>query len=273
MRVVIPAFRAGESLPACVAALHASTRRDDLQIIIVDDGQNVCLERLLENFPDIRVVDQGPSGHPGIARNRGAEGIDPDDIIVFVDADVELENDAIEHLVAPIESGEADATFGCLSTNVEGMSFAQMYKQLYLSHIYSRYSGRLENYFWTAISAVKASTFAELGGFKRCAPGTLNEDTELGISLTRAGRRVVAVPEARGRHLKPYTLRGLVQNDFAKGCSSVSLFLGRSGVKLSDNLHASKSDMRAVFMAGVVLISSPVVARVRQINGVSGIFG
>jgi hypothetical protein len=128
------------------------------------------------------------------------------------------------------------------------MGFAQAYKQLYLSHVYSRRTGYIRNHFWTALGAIRASTFKAVGGFAPRFKGACDEDTELGQKITRSGGRILAVPQARARNLKPYSLAGLVRNDLRKGMSTIRMFLGKD-VALTDNRHASRRDILAVFFA------------------------
>lgn len=247
MRVVVPAFRATSTLPACLKAITASVGIEDYQIFVVDDGENGDLETLLAPYP-VTIIRTGGSGSAAIARNRGAEGA-TDDILVFIDADVEVEPDAIRRIIAPIRADLAEATVGNYSSEISGMRFAQGYKQLYLSRVYSRHSSFIRNHFWSALAAVRSAVFFRLGGFEARFRGACNEDTELGQRLTQAGSRILAVPEAKARNLKPYDLCSLVRNDLRKGISTVELFLGKA-VSLTDNRHSSARDIAAVGLSG-----------------------
>jgi hypothetical protein len=257
MRIVIPAFRAADTLPRCVRAIVRTSPPDNREIVVVDDGGNGDIESLLAGLP-VSLIHTGGTGSAAIARNTGALDYGGD-VLVFIDADVEVAEDAIGQLVAPIASGAADATVGNYGTDISGMSFAQAYKQLYLSRIYSRRAGYIRNHFWTALGAMRASTFKALRGFAPRFKGACDEDTELGQRLTESGGRILAVPQARARKLKPYSLAGLVRNDLRKGMSTIRLFLG-DNVALTDNRHASRRDILAVFFAGacaVLLTTSP----------------
>jgi cellulose synthase/poly-beta-1,6-N-acetylglucosamine synthase-like glycosyltransferase len=202
----------------------------------------------------VRLVHTGGSDSAAIARTTGALDYGGD-ILVFVDADVEVAADAIAELVAPIASGAADATVGNYNTDISGMGFAQAYKHLYLSHVYSRRAGYIRNHFWTALGAIRASTFKASGGFSPRFKGACDEDTEIGQRITRNGGSILAVPQARARNLKRYSLAGLVRNDLRKGLSTTRLFLGEN-VALTDNRHASRRDILAVFFAGLFALLS-----------------
>jgi len=232
-----------------VKAVLASTCRNELEVVVVDDETDGTLTEFLAAFR-VRVVNSGGTGSAARARNCGAAGFDGS-VLVFVDADVEVEASAIERLVAPLLTGQADATVGNYSDNTAGLGFAQSYKQLYIHTVYSRRHGYIENQFWTALGAIRRSVFADLGGFCTSFRSALGEDTELGQRLTDAGRRVLCQPEARGRHLKEFTVCSLIRNDLRKGISAVGLELGR-GRRVTDNRHSSPRDIAAVALALVL---------------------
>src|SRR5262249_43178948 len=147
------------------------------------------------------------------------------DVLVFLDSDVLVERRAIERLVVAIRSGSAEAVVGSYSDDLEGLNFWEAYKQLYVSNAYSRRQGYLLGEFWTALSAFKNCVFSDLGGFSTAFAGATGEDTELGQRLTQHGYRILAVPEARGKHLKKLNLPALIRNDFRKGMTSFHLLL------------------------------------------------
>jgi GT2 family glycosyltransferase len=244
--VVIPAHNAVDTLASCLSALVGSHNRHEFDIIVVDDGGNGDL-RAFRSADDVAVRATPRKVGPAIARNLGAEGF-CGEVIVFLDADVEVAPWSISELIAPIRDERAEATVGNYSADVSGLSFAQQYKQLYISHIYSRRSGHLRNHFWTAIGAVAARTFFEIGGFHYRYFWVPEEDTELGHRLTIHGKRILAVPNASGKHLKSYTLRTLIRNDLRKGISSTSVAL-RNRTKLTDDRHASPRDILSVVAA------------------------
>jgi hypothetical protein len=83
------------------------------------------------------------------------------------------------------------------------------------------------------------------------------------MRLTRSGKHVFAVPQARGRHLKPFTTFSLILNDLRKGTRDFYLTL-RHGSPIMDHRHASACDIAAVILAytvaGWFLLAQPVLA-------------
>ena len=254
MRIVVPAFGAVETLPRCIEALTQSEGVRTSDIYVVDDGDNGDVKQTLARFR-VNSMLTGGAHSAGGARNHGAAGYQGD-VLVFVDADVEVERSAIDLLVAPILAKQTQATVGNYSNDTTRLGFYQAYKQLYLSRIYSRRKSFIRNHFWTALCAIDATSFFALGGFAGEIIGACEEDTEFGQRMTRANIQILSVPEAMGRHIKPYDFKSLVLNDFRKGMSTVPLFL-RKDVNITDNRHASRVDIIAVGCAGILLALIP----------------
>src|SRR4051794_25880369 len=186
VRVVIPAFRAVSTIRECVRAITRCPVDAEVGIIVVDDGENPGLERLLSEYP-VTIKRTGGSGSAAIARNCGSIDFLAG-VLLFIDADVVVFPETLSLILAPIFEGRADAVVGNYSMDVSAQSFAAKYKQLYISCIYDRRRGYLLNDFWTAVGAIDASTFHALGGFNQSIVGACGEDGELGVRLTAAGR-------------------------------------------------------------------------------------
>lgn len=242
VRVVIPAYAAMASLSRCVESILRSDLPAACEIVVVDDGGNDGLEALshVAKFSVVRSMRQNAS----LSRNAGCRDF-KGDVVVFIDADVQVDPQAIRHLLTPICAGSCDASFGSYSDEGAGLNFYQQYKQLYVSRIYSRQAGAVEDFFWTALCAVKRNAFEAVGGFNPDLPGHIGEDVEFGQQLTHLKFRVTNLPEAKGKHLKDYSFGSVVRNDFKKGASTVLLSL-KANAPLSHNPHARPADKLAV---------------------------
>lgn len=253
-RVVVPAFRAIATIKECAGAIACSRANAAIEIVVVDDGENPGLDQLLSDLP-VTIKRTGGSGSAAVARNLGAADF-PSGVLLFIDADVLVHPATLQLLLSPILEDRADAVVGNYSQDVSGHGFAAKYKQLYISCVYDRRAGYLYNDFWTAIGAIDASTFWALAGFNQSVLGACGEDGELGVRLTAAGRRILGVPEATGRHLHKFNLRSLIVNDWRKGRIALQ---NRASSKcpLSDNKHAGPRDILSVILAVVALGSVP----------------
>ena len=110
LTVVIPAYNAAATLPACLSALARSERRPDA-IILFDDGSTDETARLASAAGAVVLSAGRPAQGPATGRNIGAMAAYPG-IVVFVDADVAVWPDALAKLEAPLLAGEAVASFG-----------------------------------------------------------------------------------------------------------------------------------------------------------------
>jgi GT2 family glycosyltransferase len=253
-RVVIPAFRAVATIKECVSAVARSTADAAIEIVVVDDGENPGLGHILSHLP-VTIKKTGGSGSAAVARNLGAADF-PSGVLLFVDADVVVRPNTLQLLISPILEGKADAVVGNYSQEVSGHGFAAKYKQLYISCVYDRRAGYLHNDFWTAVGAIDASTFYALGGFDQSVRGACGEDGELGVRLTAAGRRIIGLPGATGRHLHKLDLQNLIVNDWHKGRIALQNRAASKG-RLSDNKHAGPRDILSVILAVVALGAVP----------------
>jgi GT2 family glycosyltransferase len=260
IRLVIPAYATlrHHYLEDCLtAALAALAPWPGAEVIVVDNGGNGDLAGRLKAWPvTVLTADSFPSA--AFARNAGAEAFRTG-YLIFLDADVVVQPDCFERLLAPLLSGEAAATVGNYSVDGRGLGFAQRYKQWYVHAIYARAGRPIRHDFWTAIAAIHAEVFHALGGFDSRFRGANGEDQELGIRLTKAGHGIVAVPEAQGQHRHPYTLGGILRNDFRKGLRAVRNSRTHR-VPLGDNRHAALPDRLAVGCAGLAGVVLPLAA-------------
>ena len=263
--IVIPARRALNTLPQCLTAVRDSTSDISLEVVVVDDDDlDNRLEERLTEF-NIRVLRSSRPGSAAAARNLGASLL-KEGILIFLDADVILNYQTIRRLIEPIRTGQAEATVGNYSRQVQGMTFLQQYKQLYISTVYGRERGYLGNEFWTAIGAIRADVFHRLNGFNPNYQGAGGEDTDMGHRLTQAGYRIISVPEATGVHLHHYTLSGLARNDFRKGIEILLCSLRNRG-SVNDNRHSSPYDVLAVCCAYLIVFSLAPAALLPGLGG------
>lgn len=251
IRIVIPAFNSGNTIVKCIDAVLKSIHfNKSWEIIIVDNGQNPDLTTLLKNYP-VKILKREEKQSAAYARNEGAKGF-ANGILVFIDSDVICEENCLTLLIEPLQKNTCNATIGNYSKNIEGLSFSQTYKQLYINHIYARERLNIKNDFWTAICSIDAKIFNQLNGFNTNYKGAYGEDQEFGIRLTKNNYTVLSAKNANGQHLHSYGVFNIIRNDFKKGLIAVNNSL-ENNVPFSDNRHSHKNDILSVFFAATTI--------------------
>jgi GT2 family glycosyltransferase len=250
LAVIVPAYNAAATLPACLSALKRSTRRPD-EIILFDDGSTDDTRMLARNA-GVRVIDNGGRAQgPAVGRNAGALATRARTLL-FVDADVALAPNAIARLEAPIVNQFAVATFGSYDDRPLSKKNAALYANL--RHHWVHQQGRENAFtFWSGIGAIDRTTFLQHGGFDPAFRKPSIEDIELGVRVIEAGGRVRLVKDAFGKHLKEWTLVQLWQTDiFYRAVPWARLI--QSGRGAGGDLNVSRREQLAAVFAHLILV-------------------
>jgi GT2 family glycosyltransferase len=194
LSVVVPATDRPASLGRCLAAIGAAADGPD-ELIVVDGPPELSAARA-RNF--------------GAARATG-------DVIVFVDADVEIHDDALALIRQAFDTApDLAAVFGSYDHAPAAAGTVSVFRNLLHHHVHHTGAGTAET-FWTGLGAIRRSAFEHVGGFDGDRyPHPSVEDIELGHRLRRLGGRIELDPRIQGTHLKHWTLRSMVFTDFAR---------------------------------------------------------
>ena len=244
--VVVPAHNGGSTLKRCLASITASSVKPD-QVIVVDDGstETVVYDLATEYGFDYLSVPNGPTG-PARARNLGVEQAKAE-LVLFVDSDVVLAHDSIERVVEVFSnSPETHAIFGSYDTSPDVQTIVSRYKNL-LHHFVHQHGNKKASTFWSGFGAVRRQVFQATGGFDTSYKKPCIEDIEFGGRLAKAGFNTQLRPEIQVKHLKHWTLTGMIRTDiFCRAIPWTRLIINQnSGV--SDDLNTSmKSRLSAI---------------------------
>ena len=201
LSVIVPATDEPPTLARCVDAIRGALGPDD----------------------ELHIVTEPHACHPGVARNLGARETTAD-VLVFVDADVELGSDALARLRDAFDEDAAlAATFGAYDDAPGEAGVVSTFRNLLHHHVHQESAGEATT-FWTGLGAVRRAAFEAVDGFD---PGLRYlEDVDLGMRLSANGHRIVLSPEIQGKHLKRWTLWDMVHTDFVgRGIPWVELLL------------------------------------------------
>jgi GT2 family glycosyltransferase len=206
-----------------------------LSVVIPATDRRATLDRVEE----LIVVDRPLGLGPAAARNLGATRA-TGDVLVFVDADVEVHEDVFERIRAAFDGDRAlTAIFGSYDDDPADGGLVSDFRNLLHHHVHHEAAGPATT-FWAGLGAVRRVEFEGAGGFdERRFHRPSVEDIELGVRLARQGARIVLDPAIQGKHLKRWTLAEMASTDLLRrgvpwlqllleeGRGSTALNLGR----------------------------------------------
>lgn len=188
LSVIVPAEEGSATLPQCGEALTRALGPDD----------------------ELIVIERPSLGFPGHKRNLGARRASRP-VLVFIDSDVVIHSDALDRMRSAFAEGpDLDAVFGAYDTTPAPEGLVAVFRNLLHHHVHAVEAGPAQT-FWTGIGAIRRETFERAGGFDPRLRAL--EDVELGMRLVDAGHRIVLDPAIAGRHLKTWSLSGMVLTD------------------------------------------------------------
>jgi GT2 family glycosyltransferase len=252
LSVIVPVHNGAATLARCLEAI-GSAHDANHECIVVDDSSTDDSAMVAKSFP-VRLLELsgGPLG-PAYARNRGAE-IGCGDILFFVDADVLILPDTLTKVADSflVDQGR-DAVFGSYDDMPEARDFLSQFKNL-SHHFVHQNANEKAVTFWSGCGAIKRDLFLSVGGFDEARyPRPSIEDIELGSRLIRAGHTIYLDKTIQVKHLKRWTLRGMVKSDiFDRGIPWTRLLLERRDVPNDLNLQYSQR-LSALFICILVL--------------------
>jgi len=259
--VIVPAYNAREHLDACLDALLTSSYRS-CEIIVVDDSSTDETAEIARS-KGVAVYRTSKRSGPAAARNCGALRA-AGEILFFIDSDVRVRKGTLG-LVAErfIERPEIDALFGSYDSEPYDRHFLSQYKNL--SHHFVHQQSREEAVtFWAGCGAMRKEVFQRSGGFDPDRyPEPSIEDIELGYRLKRIGCRILLDKTLQVKHLKRWTLTGLLRADiFHRAVPWTMLMLEKGEIPSDLNLQfQSRASACLVALSVLLLALAPFVKR------------
>ena len=192
--VIVPNYNYGDVLPLCLDAVFAQTYAP-LEVVVADDCSTDG-SAAVATARGARVVRTAVNSGAAVARSVGAAAANGE-ILFFVDSDVALAPDAVANAVAVL-AGDADIGAVCGIYDPEplvGNSPVEAYRALQ-HHYWTASSTGDVSFLWSAMFALRAEVFAEVGSFNSRLRHV--EEVDYGDRLARR-YRLVSTPAIHGR--------------------------------------------------------------------------
>lgn len=208
--VVVPAHRADEGLRACLASIAAFSPPPG-EVIVVVDGEAPACAALAAGIGARTIATAGGAG-PAVARNLGAREA-TGAVVFFLDADVVVPRDLVGRVAAILsEDPGLDGVFGSYDEAPAAPDVVSVFRNLLHHHVHQTGAAKAFS-FWSGCGALRRSAFLESGGFDESYRRPSVEDIELGSRLVRAGGRIRLDRSLQVKHLKRWSLAGMVVTD------------------------------------------------------------
>ncbi len=260
--VVVPVRDLSDSLAHCLKGLEQQRNREEIEVIVVDDGS---IDGSLEvaRRSGARVVSQGRQG-AAAARNRGvieARGR----IVLFLDADCVPSPDWVYQLTRPLLQGSANVAVGKYVSQQK--EWAARLIQLELEDRYSRMQAQ------ETIDFINTGTCALSKDLLLQNPfdslfGRL-EDLDLSFRLAHRRILMVFVPEAEVQHQHPQTLWRYIKRKFRYARYAPLLYRRFPQKSISDSSTPRKRRLQLALL-GLGLLSL-LLSVIRPVFGLVGL--
>ncbi len=215
--IVIAAYNEEKVIERTLRSVLDTDYKGGLEVVVVDDGSTDKTAELVERMArvDQRVrLSCQPNGGKSVALRRGVSEA-RSEILVFLDADTHFDRRTLDALVAPL----ADEAVGAVSGHAEvGNLRTFLARCQALEYTCGFNLDRRAYAVWNcitvvpgAVSALRRSALEAAGGFSL---DTLAEDTDLTLSMHKAGYRIAYAHNALAYTEAPETLATLAKQRF-----------------------------------------------------------
>jgi GT2 family glycosyltransferase len=256
LSVVMPVYNGLHFLRKSLPPLMANRSEELLEVLVVDDGSTDGSADFAREC-GARVISSGGRLGPAGARNvavREARG----EIVLLVDADVVVHPDTVDRIIRAFPDPDTAAVFGSYDDSPADQRFSSHYMNLRHHYVHQQPSEDAQT-FWAGLGAVRRDAFLAVGGFdaERYAIPSI-EDIDLGRRLREAGGRIRRLPEIQAKHLKQWSLWGVIHTDiFCRGLPWARLMMEHPDAFTDLNVQTSE---RLKALIALLLLLSAIAA-------------
>lgn len=213
--IIIPAFNAAHTLPACLAACAEQDGMDraTYEIIVVNDGSGDETAVVAQNTGADKTITHAQSQGAGAARNSGT-AVAQGDIILFTDADCIPHPNWLAMMTAPFADPDLAGCKGIYSSNQP--QIVARFVQIEYEDKYDRLRPQPTiDFIDTYSAAYRRDVLEASSGFDTRI--FYVEDQELSFRLAANGSKLTFQPNAIVAHLHSDSIRAYARKKFYIG--------------------------------------------------------
>ncbi|BDU40565.1 glycosyltransferase family 2 protein [Vibrio nigripulchritudo] len=214
LSVIIPSYLSQDHLGRNLTALAKQLDVVDAEVLVVDCSPGIEVDQICAQYPFVRLFKEEKRFNPGGGRNIGANAANGD-YLVFVDADVVLDEQALQDVANHIADG-VKIFGGALDLDKKG----DLTLTSYIEHYYfnnesqsSRSPTERAN-LSSALMIIEKTLFDEVGGFTDISR---MEDTELTEKLVRMGHTLHFFPDVIGYQIQDSPFKKVLKKIYITG--------------------------------------------------------
>ncbi len=212
--VVIPSFNTQDTIHRTLDRLRQQQTALDYEVLVIDCSEHDRVKHIADSFDKVSYHHQAVRFNPGAGRNVGAN-LAQGELLVFIDADVELSPGALDAAWRYYQKG-CDIFGGALELNTSTHSDMAAY----LEHYFFNHESQAHRPFCernnlsSALMCFKKDLFLSEGGFKDIPR---MQDTELTERLKNKGHKLYFCPEVLGYQTQDSPLPKVLRKVYING--------------------------------------------------------
>lgn len=205
-----------------------SSISSDTEVIAVDDCSSDSSSGILKEFP-CKVITMAENSGPAASRNAGAEN-SSGETLIFLDSDVLVFPESMSCVSDFFErNNKVHAIQGIYDMESEKANLPTLARDYFKFHKLSKLKQDEILGINSFCFAIRKEVFDEVGGFNEKIKTAASEDTDFAMRLAGSGYKILLEKNLKVRHLKSYSLPGLLGVDFYKAKAKMKLILRRRG--------------------------------------------
>ena len=253
--VIMPVYNGIGFLERSLPPLLAAAKKHGAQLILVDDGSTDATATFVtELAPELELLTSGGTAlGPAQARNVGAQAA-KGELLLFVDADVIIHDNVFELFEEVLQDKALSGAFGAYDTTPPERGYPSLYMNL-RHHAYHQMPSQNAGTFWSGLGAIRREAFLGVQGFDvEAYPRPSIEDIDLGMRLTSAFGPLARDPRIMGKHLKRWSVGGILHTDIFCRALPWSKLMVRNPGAFGD-MNVSKGEQARALLSGVLVLS------------------